>query len=251
MYRLIIACVLALVVGLAGTAMTETPDKRASSWGHWSGHGSQHDGHHNGDNKCHRHGGRHKCHRHDDACTGLSGSAHGLCDAYCGALRCDKHPRRWTCAQLRKSYKRATGSRKFPCDRVACGRSAPQCNGDCPTGTACTSGPENGGPESGGAEGAVTCQCAIPCGEAQAPQCNGACPAGTACSSGPESGGPESGGAEGGPEGATCSCLAPCGSVAAPTCNGACPSGAVCTAGAEGGPEGQGGPEGDTCRCVY
>jgi hypothetical protein len=207
MYRLMIACVLAVLVALAGTAMTKTPDKQPPST--------------------------------ETSCNGLSGSARGLCNAYCQAQDCDVHARP-SCEVLRKQFQRATGSSKFPCDRVACGQSSPLCNGDCPSGFVCSSGAEGGG----GDGTSATCTCLVPCGEAQAPQCNGACAAGTLCSSGPESGG-----AEGGPEGATCACRVPCGSATAPTCNGACPAGGVCSAGAEGGAEG--GPETATCRCLF
>jgi len=212
MYRLMIACVLALLVALAGTAMTKTPDKQPPST--------------------------------ETSCNGLSGSARGLCNAYCQAQDCDVHNRP-SCDVLRKQFQRATGSSKFPCDRVACGQSSPQCNGDCPTGFVCTSGAE-----AGGSDGSTTaCTCLVPCGEASAPQCNGACPAGTLCSSGPESGGAE-GGAEGGPEGGTCACRVPCGEATAPTCDGACPAGGVCGAGAEGGGV-EGGPETVSCLCRF
>jgi len=137
MYRLVIACALALLVALAGTALTKTPDGQPPST--------------------------------ETSCTGLSGSARGLCNAYCQAQDCDVHPRP-SCEQLRKNFQRATGSSKFPCDRVACGQSAPQCNGDCPTGFVCTSGAENGGPEGGGSDSAALCTCRVPCGDAQAPQ---------------------------------------------------------------------------------
>jgi hypothetical protein len=207
MYRLVIACVLALVVALAGTAMTKTPDQQPPST--------------------------------ETSCTGLTGAARGLCNAYCQAQDCDVHPRP-SCEKLRANYQKVTGSNTFPCDRVACGLSAPECNGDCPTGFVCAAGPENGGPEGGGADSRAACTCATPCGDALAPQCAGACPAGSVCSSGPENGG-----AEGGPEAATCSCIVPCGSAVAPACDGACPGGSVCAAGAEGG------PEGDGCLCVF
>lgn len=236
MYRLVIACVLALLVALAGTALTKMPD--------------HHPDHHP---------------PFETACTGLWGGARGLCNAYCQAQDCDVHQRP-SCELLRKAFKRVTGSSKFPCDRVACGQSEPQCNGDCPTGFVCASGPETGGPEGGGPEGpgphrpcrghwgrfrprhwfprhhdgVAICTCMVPCGEAQAPQCAGGCPLGTVCSSGPENGG-----AEGGPEAATCACKVPCGGAVAPTCNGACPPGAVCAAGAEGG------PEAGTCSCLF
>src|SRR6185369_5140591 len=89
MYRLVIACALALLVALAGTALTATPDGHPPST--------------------------------ETSCTGLSGSARGLCNAYCQAQDCDVHPRP-SCEQLRKNFQRATGSSKFPCDRVACGQ---------------------------------------------------------------------------------------------------------------------------------
>jgi hypothetical protein len=223
MYRLIAACVLALVVALAGTALTKTPDKQPPST--------------------------------ETACTGLFGAARGLCNAYCQAQDCDVHERP-SCANLRKQFQKQTGSAKFPCDRVACGQSAPTCDGECPTGFVCASGVENGGSEGGGESGGDTltvCSCAVPCGNATAPQCGGACPSGSICASGPESGGSE-GGSEGGPEAGTCSCQTPCGDATAPACDGACPNGAVCSSGAEGGPENggsEGGPEGDACVCRF
>jgi hypothetical protein len=206
MYRLVVACALALLVALAGNALTKTPDGQPPST--------------------------------ENACTGLSGSARGLCNAYCQAQDCDVHERP-SCEKLRTQFQRQTGSGKFPCDRVACGQSAPACDGDCPTGLVCAAGPENGGPEGGGGDSASPCSCATPCGDAQAPQCAGACPAGTVCSAGPESGG-----AEGGPEGGTCACQVPCGGAVAPTCDGDCPAGLVCLAGAEGG------PESGSCDCI-
>lgn len=173
MYRLAVACALALVVALAGNALTKTPDGKPPST--------------------------------ETACNGLTGNVRGLCNAYCQAQDCDVHERP-SCAQLRKNFQRATGSSKFPCDRVACGQSAPQCNGDCPAGKVCASGAEDGGVE-GGADSAAACSCQTPCGDAAAPQCAGACPAGSTCFAGPESGGVEGGGAEGGPETGVCRCL--------------------------------------------
>jgi hypothetical protein len=213
MYRLIAACVLALVAALAGTALTKTPDKQPPPT--------------------------------ETACLGLFGAARGLCNAYCQAQDCDVHDRP-SCATLRKNFQKQTGSSKFPCDRVACGQSAPACDGECPSGFVCTSGAEGG--SEGGSDSTSACTCLVPCGDATAPQCAGACPTGTSCSSGPESGG-----SEGGPEAATCSCEVPCGDATAPACDGACPPGAVCSAGAEGGSEGgsEGGPEGVVCRCVF
>jgi hypothetical protein len=137
-------------------------------------------------------------------CAGLSRSAFGICNAYCEAQDCDVHPRP-SCERLRANFKRATGSDKFPCDRVACGQAAaPTCDGDCPDNQVCQTGVESGGPESGGPEdggpdsSALLCRCLVPCGDAVAPQCNGACPLGSLCLSGPEAGGPEVGGPEDG-----------------------------------------------------
>jgi len=215
MYRLVIACVLALVVALAGNALTKTPDQQPPST--------------------------------ETSCNGLSAAARGLCNAYCQAQDCDVHPRP-SCERLRANFQRITGNSNFPCDRVACGQSGPQCDGDCPSGFVCASGAEGGpegGPEGGGGDNVALCTCAVPCGDAQAPQCDGACPRGTVCSSGPELGG-----GEGGPEAATCSCLVPCGDAEAPACDGACPPGGVCAAGAEGGGS-EGGPEVVTCNCLF
>jgi hypothetical protein len=135
-------------------------------------------------------------------CAGLSRSAFGICNAYCEAQDCDVHPRP-SCERLRANFKRATGQDRFPCDRIACGDSAPTCNGDCPGGTVCVSGPEAGGPEAGGPEVPAGCACLPPCGDATAPTCAGTCPLGSVCLSGPEAGGPELGG----PEAGTCACF--------------------------------------------
>ncbi len=176
----------------------------------------------------------------ENPCAGLSKAAFGICNAYCEAQDCDVHPRP-SCETLRKNFQKATGQSKFPCDRVACGDSAPTCNGDCPQGQVCASGAEAGGPEGGGPDGRAACVCLPPCGSALAPTCGGACPTGTVCTSGPEAGGPE----VGGPETAGCACLPPCGSAVAPTCAGACPTGSICLAGPE-----ASGPETGGCRCA-
>ena len=52
-------------------------------------------------------------------CSGLTGAAFGLCNAYCEAQDCDVHPRP-SCAQLRRNFARVTGSDVFPCD-LFCG----------------------------------------------------------------------------------------------------------------------------------
>jgi hypothetical protein len=51
----------------------------------------------------------------ETVCSGLSGAAFGLCNAYCEAQDCDVHPRP-SCDQLRKNFLKITGSPIFPCD---------------------------------------------------------------------------------------------------------------------------------------
>jgi hypothetical protein len=213
MYRFVIACVLALTVALVGTALTKTPDGQPPS--------------------------------EEDPCDGLNGSAYGICNAYCEAQDCDVHPRP-SCERLRTRFERKTGSSQLPCDRVACADARfPQCDGDCPDGQVCISGPENGGPENGGSEnGNRSCSCRpVPCGAAAAPECAGECPRGLVCFSGPENGGPENGGSENG--NGSCSCQAvPCGNATAPECSGVCPQGSVCLSGGDAGPSST-----DGCAC--
>jgi hypothetical protein len=55
----------------------------------------------------------------ETVCSGLTGAAFGLCNAYCEAQDCDVHPRP-SCAQLRRNFARVTGSDVFPCD-LFCG----------------------------------------------------------------------------------------------------------------------------------
>jgi len=51
----------------------------------------------------------------ETVCSGLSGAAFGLCNAYCEAQDCDVHDRP-SCDQLRANFARVTGSPVFPCD---------------------------------------------------------------------------------------------------------------------------------------
>jgi cysteine-rich repeat protein len=51
----------------------------------------------------------------EDVCSGLTGAAYGLCNAYCEAQDCDVHNRP-SCAVLRRNFARLTGSPVFPCD---------------------------------------------------------------------------------------------------------------------------------------
>jgi hypothetical protein len=185
----------------------------------------------------------------ETGCATLSGSARGLCNAYCEAQDCDVHPRP-SCERLRTQFQRASGQSTFPCDRVACGdAAAPTCDGDCPNDEVCVSGPEAGGTDASGPEAPVGCVCAPPrpaCVDAAGPTCDGDCPTGEVCVSGAEAGGPETGGPEV-PVGCVCARERPaCGDAAAPTCDGGCPTDTVCVSGPEGG-----GPEGITlCVCA-
>ena len=55
----------------------------------------------------------------ETVCSGLTGAAFGLCNAYCEAQDCDVHPRP-SCAHLKRNFERITGSSVFPCD-LFCG----------------------------------------------------------------------------------------------------------------------------------
>ena len=75
----------------------------------------------------------------ETVCSGLTGAAFGLCNAYCEAQDCDVHPRP-SCAQLRRNFARVTGSPVFPCDmRCGDGRVTPPEECD-PPGSACGDG---------------------------------------------------------------------------------------------------------------
>jgi hypothetical protein len=78
----------------------------------------------------------------ETVCSGLSGAAFGLCNAYCEAQDCDVHPRP-SCPVLKRNFEKITGSPIFPCDR-ACGDGTVQrgeaCDppgSDCPDGRVC------------------------------------------------------------------------------------------------------------------
>lgn len=51
----------------------------------------------------------------ETVCSGLTGAAFGLCNAYCEAQDCDVHDRP-SCAVLRRNFARITGTPVFPCD---------------------------------------------------------------------------------------------------------------------------------------
>jgi len=75
----------------------------------------------------------------ETVCSGLSGAAFGLCNAYCEAQDCDVHPRP-SCPVLRRNFAKITGSAIFPCDR-RCGNGTIDRGEDCdPPGSACTNG---------------------------------------------------------------------------------------------------------------
>ncbi len=52
----------------------------------------------------------------ETVCSGLSGAAFGLCNAYCEAQDCDTNPGRPSCEVLRSNFEQITGSSVFPCD---------------------------------------------------------------------------------------------------------------------------------------
>ena len=52
----------------------------------------------------------------DSACTGVSGVARGLCNAFCDAQECATH-RRLSCDQLRNAFQKQTGASVFPCEQ--------------------------------------------------------------------------------------------------------------------------------------
>jgi hypothetical protein len=54
-----------------------------------------------------------------DPCTGLSGGAQGLCNAYCNAQNCPANPDTNSCTVLRRNFQNQTGSSTFPCDTGA------------------------------------------------------------------------------------------------------------------------------------
>src|SRR5215471_18223362 len=75
----------------------------------------------------------------ETVCSGLTGAAFGLCNAYCEAQDCDVHPRP-SCEQLRRNFERVTGSDVFPCD-LFCGDQIVTPPEECdPPGSACGDG---------------------------------------------------------------------------------------------------------------
>lgn len=75
----------------------------------------------------------------ETVCSGLSGAAFGLCNAYCEAQDCDVHARP-SCPVLRRNFEKITGSPVFPCDQ-ACGDGTIQRGEDCdPPGSGCSDG---------------------------------------------------------------------------------------------------------------
>src|SRR5262245_24459765 len=56
-------------------------------------------------------------HRNRGACSGLSGAAFGLCNAFCEAKDCENAGSdSRSCAVLRRNFERATGRSVFPCE---------------------------------------------------------------------------------------------------------------------------------------
>jgi hypothetical protein len=75
----------------------------------------------------------------ETVCSGLTGAAFGLCNAYCEAQDCDVHPRP-SCPVLRRNFQRITGSPVFPCDR-RCGNGMLDPGEQCdPAGVPCVTG---------------------------------------------------------------------------------------------------------------
>src|SRR5512139_2884239 len=75
----------------------------------------------------------------ETVCSGLSGAAFGLCNAYCEAQDCDVHPRP-SCPVLRRNFEKITGSPVFPCDS-RCGNGVIDRGEDCdPPGSPCPDG---------------------------------------------------------------------------------------------------------------
>ena len=68
----------------------------------------------------------------ESPCSGLTGAAYGLCNAYCEAQDCDVHARP-SCAQLLANFSRVTGMSSFPCD-VACGNGIVDAEEECDPG---------------------------------------------------------------------------------------------------------------------
>jgi hypothetical protein len=76
----------------------------------------------------------------ETVCSGLSGAAFGLCNAYCEAQDCDVHPRP-SCPVLRRNFAKITGSPIFPCDQRGCGDGVIQRGEECdPPGSGCPDG---------------------------------------------------------------------------------------------------------------
>lgn len=75
----------------------------------------------------------------ETVCSGLSGAAFGLCNAYCEAHDCDVHPRP-SCAVLRRLFEKVTGNPVLPCDQ-RCGNGRTEGGEECdPPGSECTGG---------------------------------------------------------------------------------------------------------------
>ncbi len=66
-------------------------------------------------------------------CSGLSGNAFGLCNAYCEAKSCDSFENYGSpsCTQLRSNFERLPGSPKMPCEGDSA-QIAPPSTGSCP-----------------------------------------------------------------------------------------------------------------------
>jgi hypothetical protein len=205
MHRFVITFSFALLLALAGRAITHTPDQQPPA--------------------------------QEAPCDGLTGAAFGICNAYCEAQDCDVHDRP-SCKRLRAKLLKVTGSELFPCDPRPCiAAEFPACDGDCPPGSVCLSGADRfEGPVSGGPDSQLFCACRVLCESSEAPTCGGLCPGGLVCVPGPENGGSDA-------TAIGCSCRVPCGLAEAPACNGVCPSDLPCLSGPDDGGPDDGGPD--------
>jgi hypothetical protein len=110
----------------------------------------------------------------ETVCSGLTGAAFGLCNAYCEAQDCDVHPRP-SCPVLRRNFEKTTGSAVFPCDR-RCGNGTIEGDEECDP------------PRSGCPDGRICnadCTCPLPfCGDQMIDPGEECDPPGSPCTTG-------------------------------------------------------------------